>query len=176
LKPMVDFDATHISLDNARESGAGGVGLNVRGNDETVLSASPALELGAQFGGPSGTRVRPYIRGGATFFDDADFVLLASFEGAPSGVGPFRIAAETDDVVADISAGIDVIGSEERLLPALLRRPLRRHGRGARRRHQGQPALLSVPAIATAGGAHDPARSPAMASKHLRHPSAGSAA
>ena len=112
LKPLVDFDATHISLDGVKESGAGGVGLNVRGNDETVFSASPALELGAQFGGPSGTLVRPYIRGGATFFDDPDFVLLASFEGSPSGVGPFRIAANTDELVADLSAGVDVIGSE----------------------------------------------------------------
>ena len=82
----------------------------MRGNDETVLSASPALELGAQFGEPSGTLVRPYIRGGATFFDDPDFVLLASFEGAPSGVGPFRIATSTDDVLANIGAGVDVIG------------------------------------------------------------------
>jgi len=30
---------------------------------------------------------------------------------ALQGGGPFRIATETDDVVADVSAGIDVIGS-----------------------------------------------------------------
>jgi hypothetical protein len=53
----------------------------------------------------------PYIRGGATFFDDPDFVLQASFEGAPGGVGTFRMATNTDDVVADVSAGVDVIGS-----------------------------------------------------------------
>jgi hypothetical protein len=76
-----------------------------------VFSATPALEIGAQFSGPSGTLVRPYVRGGATFFDDPDFVLLASFEGSPSGVGPFRIATNTDDVVADVSAGLDVIGA-----------------------------------------------------------------
>jgi uncharacterized protein with beta-barrel porin domain len=111
-KPMVDLDATHVRLDSVSESRAGGVGLNVRGNDETVLSATPALEIGAQFGGPAGTLLRPYIRGGATFFDAPDFVLLASFEGAPSGVGPFRIATQTDDVVADVSAGIDVIGTD----------------------------------------------------------------
>ena len=49
------------------------------------------------------------MRGGATFFDNTDFALQASFEGAPSGVGPFRIATKTDDVVADVSAGIDLI-------------------------------------------------------------------
>ncbi len=111
-KPIVDFDATHVSLDGVNEKGGAGVGLNVRGQDETVLSASPALELGAQFGAPYGTLVRPYLRGGATFYDDPDFVLLASFEGAPSGIGPFRIATATDDVLANIGAGVDVIGAE----------------------------------------------------------------
>jgi outer membrane autotransporter protein len=110
LKPMVDLDATHVSADGATESGAGGVGLKVQGNDETVFSATPALELGAQFGQPGGTLYRPYVRGGATLFDDPDFVLLASFEGAPGGVGPFRIAAGSDDVVGNVGAGIDVIG------------------------------------------------------------------
>ena len=50
------------------------------------------------------------MRGGATFFDDPNFVLLARFEGAPSGVGPFRIATATDDVVGNVGADVDVIG------------------------------------------------------------------
>jgi uncharacterized protein with beta-barrel porin domain len=110
-KPMADFDATRINLDDVTERAPGGVGLTVRGNDETVLSATPALELGMQFGAEGGTLFRPYVRGGATFFDDPNFALLASFQGSPSGVGPFRIATETDDVVAVVAAGIDVIGA-----------------------------------------------------------------
>jgi hypothetical protein len=58
------------------------------------------------------------VRGGATFFDNPDFVLLASFEGAPGSVGPFRIVTATDDVVGNVAAGIDVIavgGSSFRL-------------------------------------------------------------
>ena len=141
-KPMVDFDATHISLDGVSESGAGGVGLKVHGNEETVLSATPALELGAQFGGPNGLLFRPYIRGGATFFDDPDFVLLASFEGAPEGVGPFRIATTTDDTVADGRRRLRPGRHRRRLVPPLLRRPLRRPDRGACRRHQGHAPIL----------------------------------
>jgi outer membrane autotransporter protein len=111
-KPMVDLDATHINLDGTHESFASGAGLNVRGSDETVFSATPMLEFGTEFGVAGGTLVRPYIRGGATLFDDPDFVLLASFEGAPSGVGPFRIAAATDDVVGNVGVGVDVIGAD----------------------------------------------------------------
>jgi uncharacterized protein with beta-barrel porin domain len=112
LKPQVDFDATQISLDNVRERGADGLSLIVRGNDETVLSASPALEIGTQFSLSNGTFVRPFVRGGATFFDDPDFVVRASFEGAPSGVAPFRTSAGTDDVVANASAGVDLLATD----------------------------------------------------------------
>ena len=39
---------------------------------------------------------------------------------APSGVGPFRIATATDDVVGNVGGGVDVIGIGRRLLPPLL--------------------------------------------------------
>ena len=110
-KPMVDLDATYLDLSNTRERGAGGASLIINGNDETVLSASPALELGTQFQWSNGTLIRPYVRGGATFFDNTEFALEASFEGSADGVGPFRIRSNTDDVVANLSTGVDLINS-----------------------------------------------------------------
>jgi uncharacterized protein with beta-barrel porin domain len=110
-KPMVDLDATQLDINGVREHGAGGASLIVKGNNETVLSASPALELGTQFQWSDGTLIRPYVRGGATFFNNTDFALEASFEGSPGGVGPFRIRTNTDDVVANLSAGIDLIAT-----------------------------------------------------------------
>lgn len=50
--------------------------------------------------------VRPYVRGGASFFDDIAFGLDASFAGAPGGIGPFRIRTETDDVVGNVGVGL----------------------------------------------------------------------
>jgi outer membrane autotransporter protein len=111
-KPMVDFDVTWLGLDGTNEHGGEGAGLKVRGNDETVFSASPALEIGTQLVWSDGTLLRPYARAGATIFGDNDFVVLASFEQAPGGVGPFRIATKTDDVVADVGAGLDIIGKK----------------------------------------------------------------
>ena len=99
-----------VDLSGVNERGAGGASLKVKGNDETVLSASPALELGTQFQTGGGTQIRPYVRGGATFFDDTGFALDASFAGSPGGVGPFRIRTNSDDVVANVGAGIDLIG------------------------------------------------------------------
>jgi uncharacterized protein with beta-barrel porin domain len=118
VKPLVDLDATWLGLDSASENGAGGASLKVRGNDETVLAATPAVELGTQWQWADGTLLRPYLRGGLTFFGNNDVELLASFDGAPAGVGPFLIATKTDDVVADVGAGLDWIepgGAELRL-------------------------------------------------------------
>ena len=111
LKPQLDLNATELVLNGVSEQGAGGVSLIVQGNNETVLSASPALELGTQFQWSSGTLVRPYVRSGVTLFDNNNFALEASFEGVSSGVGPFRISTTTDNVVADISAGADIIAA-----------------------------------------------------------------
>jgi len=112
VKPMVDLDVTHIDLDGASESGGSGMALKVNGSDQTVFSATPMVELGTQYGSSGGTLFRPYVRGGATFFDGADFAVLASFEGAPSGVGSFRIATSTDELVGNVGVGMDVIGVE----------------------------------------------------------------
>ncbi len=102
---MVDLDATHIDLDGTHENGAGGVGLNVRGNDETVLSATPMLELGTEFGNS-----RRHARSGLMCVAAPPSSTIrtsccwrASKARRPAS-GPFRIAATTDDVVADLSA------------------------------------------------------------------------
>jgi outer membrane autotransporter protein len=94
LKPLVDLDATRLNLDGTNEHGAGGASLLVNGNDQTYLSASPALELGTQFAMANGTVIRPYVRGGATIFDETDFTLKVSFAGTPKGVAPSVLLLE----------------------------------------------------------------------------------
>jgi uncharacterized protein with beta-barrel porin domain len=76
------------------------------------VNDADALELGGQFQWANGTQIRPYVRGGATFFDHTDFALQASFAGSPSGVGPFRIATKTDAVVSNVSTGVDFIAAD----------------------------------------------------------------
>ena len=47
--------------------------LRVSSSDETVFSATPALEIGTQWGHPGGMLTRPYVRGGVSFYNDAAF-------------------------------------------------------------------------------------------------------
>ena len=77
-----------------------------------MLSTSPALEIGAELKAADGSFVRPYLRVGATFFNDTDFALTSSFLAAPAGVQPFTIKSNFDDTYLDIGAGVDVMTLE----------------------------------------------------------------
>lgn len=115
-KPMLDAAVTEVTLDDVRETGAGGASLLVRGDNHTVFSLSPALEVGTEWWFANGTLVRPFLRGGLTWYSEDDVTVSASFLGAPSGVAPFAIAAATDEVQADVAAGIEMIDTEDSAL------------------------------------------------------------
>jgi outer membrane autotransporter protein len=108
FKPMVDLNVVNVDLDSFTETGSSAA-LKVSGSDETVFSATPALEIGTQTALSGGTLVRPYLRGGVSFYSDADFDLAAGFAAAP-GVAPFRTSGEIDDVVGNVSAGVSLLG------------------------------------------------------------------
>jgi uncharacterized protein with beta-barrel porin domain len=106
---MVDLNVVNVDMDGFTEKGGNGAALTVSGADETVFSATPALEIGNQWALSSGALVRPFVRGGVSFYSDADFPMSARFAAA-SGVTPFRTSGEIDDVVGNVSAGISYIG------------------------------------------------------------------
>jgi outer membrane autotransporter protein len=108
-KPMVDLNVTYVDMDGFTESGGGGAALRVSSTDDTIFSATPAIEVGRQFVLKRGTLVRPYVRGGVSFYSDADFPLAAAFAAAP-GVAPFRTNGEIDDVLGNVSAGVTLLG------------------------------------------------------------------
>jgi hypothetical protein len=51
------------------------------------------------------------VRAGVTWQDTGSFVLDSSFFDAPQGVSPFTINTKLDQVLADVSAGVDVINT-----------------------------------------------------------------
>ena len=116
LKPEIDVAVTHLNRDAYTESGAGGIALSVAGVSDTIVSVSPSLEFGFELPLTGGGVVRPFIRAGATWLDNDQFVTTASFADAPAAIAPFSITTSVDKVVADLAAGIDLIGSEGMVL------------------------------------------------------------
>ncbi len=116
LKPMVDFTATRVHVDGFRETGAGAASLVVGDLKETVLGASPAVEIGTEFY-YGGALLRPWARVGGTFFNDNESTVTATFAGAPAGVAPFTFTSALDDKFFDVATGLNLLmdGYELRL-------------------------------------------------------------
>ena len=109
LKPTIDLNVTHVSLNGFSEQGAGGASLVISGGSHTVFSASPAVEIGTQINLPNYTLLRPFARIGMTAFSNTDFGASAMFSGAPPGVAPFRVTTAINSVAADVAAGADLL-------------------------------------------------------------------
>ena len=107
VKPLVDVNATFLDLNGFTEQGGNGAALIVKGRSDTVLSVSPAVELGGD-AVMFGLSVRPFIRAGVTVFDTKEFKLDAAFASTPTL--PFQITSSIDGLVTDVSAGLDVFG------------------------------------------------------------------
>jgi len=116
LKPVLDAAATHLDLGGFTESGAGAANLAVKGTQQTVYTIAPSLEVGTEWWWPNGTLVRPFLRGGAAWYEGNDFALSAGFVDAPAGIAPFTIITDRDDVMALVGAGIDVISGGDTVL------------------------------------------------------------
>ncbi len=115
-KPMLDAAATHLDLNGFSETGGGAANLSVRGSNQTVYTIAPSLEIGTEWWMANGTLVRPFMRGGATWYENGDLALSAAFLSAPAGVSPFTITTGMDDVMGTVGAGLDLITSKDTAL------------------------------------------------------------
>jgi len=111
-KPVLDLAATHIHLGNFAESGSTAA-LAVAGTSETVYTIAPSLEIGTEWWLSNGTLVRPYLRGGVAWYENADMGLRASFLGAAVGVPSFTITTKLDHVMATVGASLDLIDGKD---------------------------------------------------------------
>jgi uncharacterized protein with beta-barrel porin domain len=115
-KPILDVGLTHLEFGSFIESGGGGAALSVAADSHTVFTVAPTLEVGSEWWLSNGTLLRPLLRGGAIWYDGAEFALTSSFAGAPLGVSPFTINTDIDNVMGVVGAGIDVISGEDAVL------------------------------------------------------------
>ena len=109
LRPQVDLNATYVHVSGYTETGAGAFNLVVDGRSETIYSASPALEIGSEFRMDENTLVRPWVRAGATLFDDTSSTVLARFAGTPAGLGTLSFTSKTDKAFFDLSTGVNFL-------------------------------------------------------------------
>lgn len=107
-KPMIDVEATHLWIGSVQEQGGSGA-LSIASSEETVFSASPAVEIGGEVMIDGGTLVRPFARLGGVFYSEDHVTITSSFIGGPAGVPGFATQAEVEDVMGNVGAGLDLV-------------------------------------------------------------------
>ncbi|WP_222934553.1 autotransporter outer membrane beta-barrel domain-containing protein [Caulobacter sp. 17J80-11] len=111
LKPLADASVTQFSMDGFSERGAGGLNLVSDGDNRTIFTFAPQLEMGGDFDAGSVT-VRPSLTVGLAWRPDAEFGVPASFEGLSPSTRPFVTTSTLDETMATVQASIDLIGAE----------------------------------------------------------------
>ncbi|MEM7777268.1 MAG: autotransporter domain-containing protein [Pseudomonadota bacterium] len=106
LRPVLDVSAVYLDRDGVNESGAGAANLVVGDSEDTVFSASPALELGGQYELVPGTMLKPFLMLGVTVYSDDDRSAVSAFAGEPNLT--FETATEHGNLFANISAGAEL--------------------------------------------------------------------
>lgn len=109
LTPRLDGDVTRISHGDVTEHGGNGAALRISGTDQTVVSVSPSAEIAGNWQVGDEWVLKPFARGGATFYGDTTFSTESRFRSAPAGTSGFATDEAMDQLVANISAGMDVI-------------------------------------------------------------------
>lgn len=115
MRPMVDLNATYIHTSAFTESG-GVAAISVDGNSDTVFSVSPAIEFGGQAVAGNGALLRPYLRGGVSFFSQDNVDLTGKFAADTAGIDSFTITTATDDMLWNVAAGLDVLSMDGKTL------------------------------------------------------------
>lgn len=116
LKPQIDGVVTYLDADGLTETGGGGAALAIIGSSDTIFAVSPSLEIGSELRFTDISVLRPFLRAGVTWRDSDSLDLDSSFAAAPAGTNPFTIRTALDDVLADVSAGFDLINTRGAVL------------------------------------------------------------
>jgi uncharacterized protein with beta-barrel porin domain len=116
FKPVLDMSATWLDLEGFTETGGGAANLSISGNDKTIYTVLPSIEIGTEWWLANGTLVRPFLRGGLAWYSGGDFALDASFVAAPVGVSPFTIHTGIDNALGTLGAGLDMISANDTVL------------------------------------------------------------
>jgi uncharacterized protein with beta-barrel porin domain len=111
-RPMADLGIAYIYSHRFNERGAGAANLDVRSENETYITLSPALEVGGEIALAGGVLIRPFAKVGLThLFTGNTPGITASLQGAPAGVAPFTVTGKNDKNYGDVSLGLDVLNT-----------------------------------------------------------------
>ncbi|WP_077003421.1 autotransporter outer membrane beta-barrel domain-containing protein, partial [Variovorax sp. KK3] len=108
LKPYLDLHAVRIRTGGYTEQGAGAFDLVVGHESDTMLSASPMLEVGGRWDLDNGMVLRPYVALGAVVHNKNAWGAGSQMIGSVAGVSPFVATSEAPTRLGKLNLGVDI--------------------------------------------------------------------
>ncbi|TSH90348.1 autotransporter outer membrane beta-barrel domain-containing protein [Verticiella sediminum] len=109
LKPYLDLHATRMRTDGYEETGAGALNLRVSKASDTLLAASPMLEIGHRMRLGNGLQLHTYASAGMTAYNDSSWGADAQLIGAVAEAGTFRTVSSAPSTRAKLNLGANLI-------------------------------------------------------------------
>jgi uncharacterized protein with beta-barrel porin domain len=109
FKPYVDLHATRMRTDGYSERGAGELDLRVAKANDTMLAASPMLEIGHRMDFGNGLKLHSYISAGMTVHNDNSWGADAKLSGAVAEAGTFRSVSSLPNNRAKLALGANLV-------------------------------------------------------------------
>jgi hypothetical protein len=108
VRPSLEIGGSKVRLDAFNETGAGPLNLRIAARSETTVRVKPSVEAGLNIPLEGDAWLRPSLRVGTSRLVDGDLSsLTASFEGAPTGVGPYTVQSKADKRYTDLQVGLE---------------------------------------------------------------------
>jgi hypothetical protein len=112
LRPSLTASLVHGASGAYRESGAGVLNLEVSRASSTVAALTPALELGGRVNLADGAVLRLYTTAGVNLLSQGQWRQEARLLAVPADSGRFASVVRTDQVVARLTAGVQLFATE----------------------------------------------------------------
>lgn len=108
LKPYMDLHATRMRTGSYTERDAGSLNLRVSQSSDTMLAASPMLEIGHRLDFGNGLKLHSYASAGMTVYNDNSWGADAQLVGIATEGGTFRSVSSAPNSRAKLNLGANL--------------------------------------------------------------------
>ncbi len=112
LKPYVDLDLVYSNTPGYSETGAGPLGLSINSNNSLNLAITPMLEYGFDAITQDASRVKFFVRAGASFLPNNNYRSQVSFQGLSANLGGFNVSTDGPDVLGRMNLGMSAFNRD----------------------------------------------------------------
>ena len=106
LRPALDLDLVHTRAAGYTETGAGAYNLAVDDQSQTILVATPSVEIGRRMALNGGLALSVYANAALSLSNADEWTTVARLDGAAPGAGTFRSSVPVADRLGRVSLGL----------------------------------------------------------------------